>query len=200
MNRKELEELGLEPEQIEAVMKAHGSTVNATKEELDAVTTDRDALKEIVTDRDSQLESLKGVDAEGLQAEIERLKSENEATATEYQAKLDGQRFDFTLDKSLSGAKARNAKAVRALLKTEDLKMDGDKILNLDDQLKALQESDPYLFEAVKEEEQQEEQPAYKPSFSNGEHGTKPGGADPFADKLAKYKQKRNDIKWLQIT
>lgn len=190
MNREQLKELGLTNEQIEAVMKSHGSVVNATKEQLDTVTTDRDELKTQLTDRDAQLEELsaKATGNEELTAEIERLKNENTTTATEYQAKLDKQAFDFTLDKSLTGAKVKNAKAVRALLDTEKIKLDGEKLLNLDDQLAALKESDPYLFDAG---EQQEEG---KPHFSNGQHQT--GGGSEKVDfsnmsykELVKYKQ-----------
>lgn len=149
MNREFLEGLGLEKEAIDNIMKEHGKSVNATKHELETVTTDRDELKTQLTDRDKQLEELsaKAKGNEELTAEIERLKNENTTTAADYQAKLDKQAFDFTLDKSLTGAKVRNPKAVKALLDTEKIKLDGSKLLNLDDQLAALKESDPYLFE-----------------------------------------------------
>lgn len=163
MNREELKELGLSDEQIDKVMTSHGKVVNSTKEELTTVTTDRDGLKEQLTERDAQLETLSKVDAEGLQAEIDRLKGENETTATEYQEKLDKQAFDFNLEKALTGAKVRNPKAVKALLDTEKIKLDGDKLLNLDDQIKALQESDAYLFET-------EDDPEGNPNFTTGQH------------------------------
>lgn len=178
MNREELKALGLSDEQIEKV-------VNSTKEQLNAITTERDSLKEQLTERDNQLAELgkKVKDNEELTAEINRLKEENKTATQELQQKLEKQAFDFSLEKALTGAKVKNPKAVKALLDLEKIKLDGEKLLNLDDQLSALKESDPYLFD---EEQQQQEQ---KPTFTTGKHQTEGNkDNDPFAAKLAKYK------------
>lgn len=187
MNREELKALGLTEEQIDKVMASHGKVVNSTKDNLDSVTTERDDLKTQLTDRDKQLEDLKGK-AKGnddLTAEIERLKAENSTTATEYQAKLDKQSFEFSLDKALTSAQVKNAKAVKALLDTEKIKLDGEKLLNLDNQLTALKESDPYLFA----EEQQKDSSPEKPSFSTGEHGKGDGMTTADFSKMT-YKER----------
>src|SRR5699024_5403448 len=146
--------MGLTDEQIESVMAEHGKSVNEHKEQLDSVTTERDNLKEQLTDRDTQLNDLsdKVKDSEELTAEINRLKDENKTATKEVQEKLDKQAFDFTLDKALSNAKVKNTKAVKALLDTEKIKLDCDKLLNLDDQLEVLKESDGNLFEEEKKE------------------------------------------------
>ena len=49
-----------------------------------------------------------------------------------------------------SGAKSKNIKSVKANLDLEKIKLDGDKLLGFDDQIKALKESDAYLFEIDK--------------------------------------------------
>ncbi|MEO7904634.1 MAG: phage scaffolding protein [Candidatus Saccharimonadales bacterium] len=150
MNREALKELGLTPEQVDAVMTSHGKSVEDLKgkvAKVDALETQLTDLQGQLTDRDTQLDALSKVDAAGLQAEIDRLKDENTTTATDYQAKLEKQQFDFTLEKALLDAKVRNPKAVKALLDTESIKLDGDKLLNLDSQLEALQTSDSYLFD-----------------------------------------------------
>jgi predicted nucleic acid-binding Zn-ribbon protein len=174
MNREFLKGLGLEDEAIDKIMAEHGKTVNKTKEDLTTVTTERDNLKQTVADRDTQLEDLgkKVKDNDELTAEIDRLKDENKTATQEMQGKLDKQAYDFALDKALSGAKVKNAKAVKALLDTEKIKLDGDKLLGLDDQLKTIKESDGYLFE--------EEQQQGKPSFSTGQHQTATG-VNPFS-------------------
>jgi len=151
MNREELKELGLTDEQIDSVMKSHGKTVNSIKEKADKVDgleAQVEDYKNQLKDRDEQLEELstKAKDNEELTAEIEKLKESNKNTAAEYQAKLDQQAFEFKLEKALADAKAKNPKAVKALLNVEEIKLDGDKLLGLEDQLKALQESDAYLF------------------------------------------------------
>ncbi|RLJ90127.1 phage scaffolding protein [Planococcus citreus] len=99
-------------------------------------------------DRDKQLDDLSKTakDSADLTAEINRLKDENATQATEYQTKLQQQALDAKLNEALHGAKAKNPRAVKALLDAEQIKLDGEKLLGLDDQLSALKESDAYLF------------------------------------------------------
>jgi len=98
--------------------------------------------------RDQQLEQLKQAagNSEELKAQIEQLQAENQKAAEEWQAKMAQMQLDFAIDKALTAAKAKNAKAVKALLDLEKVKLDGEQLLGLDDQLKAIQQSDPYLF------------------------------------------------------
>lgn len=183
MNREFLEKLELEKDIVDKIMAEHGKTIGATNQELESVTTERDSLKEQLAERDEQLEELKKVDAEGLQAKIDELQEVNETTRTEYEEKLHQQAFDFKLQEALTGAKVRNPKAVKALLDVESIKLDGDKLLNLDDQLEQLKESDEYLFEQEKQDDKKQ------PTIVTG--GNPDGGenndGDPFAAKLAKY-------------
>lgn len=151
MNREFLKEKGLNDEQIEAVMKAYGQSVNDIKEKADKVEGLESQIEDLqgqLKERDTQLEDLgkKAKDSEELTAEIDRLKEENENATQELKDKLSKQAFEFTLENSLGKAGAKNPKAVKALLDTESIKLDGETLLGLDDQLKALQESDGYLF------------------------------------------------------
>lgn len=166
MNREALKAMGLTDEQVESVMKEHGKSVNELKEqanEVDTLKAQNEDLTKQLTARDEQLEELKKVDAEGLKAKIGELQTANEATKTEYEEKLHKQAFEFKLREALTDAKVRNPKAVQALLDVESIKLDGDKLLNLDSQLEALKESDAYLFE-------QENTPGHKPNFTIGNH------------------------------
>lgn len=181
MNREKLKELGLNDEQIEAVMKEHGLSVNEIKEKadkVDGISTQNEDLKQQIKDRDKQLDELgkKAKDSEELTAEIERLKDENKTATQELQDKLDKQSFDFALEKSLGKAGAKNPKAVKALLDTESIKQDGETLLGLDNQLKSLQESDSYLFE-------QEEPPGLRGRQPHqGGGNTPPTNKNPFSD------------------
>jgi len=112
------------------------------------------------------------------------LKQQNETVKTEYEEQLEAQAFDHKLENTLSGAKVKNTKALRALLDMDTIKLDGDVLKGLDDQMSALQESDPYLFE-VEEEPEPDPTPTIVPS-GNPDGGSNPDG-DPFAAKLAKY-------------
>src|SRR5690625_3091892 len=149
MNRELLKELGLTDEQIEEVMKAHGKSVNELKgqvNELESLKTQNEDLTKQLTERDEQLEELKKIDAERLQAKIEELQQANEQTKNEYEEKLQQQAFEHKLHDTMKESGVRNVKAVKALLDVESIKLDGDKLLGLDDQLEQLKETDDYLF------------------------------------------------------
>ena len=98
--------------------------------------------------RDAQLEQLKQAagNSEELKAQIEALQAENKKAAEEWQAKMSQMKLDFAIERALTTAKAKNIKAVKALLDMSKVKLDGDQLLGLDDQLKVIQQSDPYLF------------------------------------------------------
>lgn len=155
------------------------------KDKFDTVNNENKDLKQQISDRDTQLEDLgkKVKDNKELTHEIDRLKQENQTATQELQEKLDNQAYEFALDKALVSEKVKNTKAVKALLDTEKIKLDGEKLLNLDDQLKELKESDAYLFE----QEQQQEPP--KPNFTTGQHQTGTG-INPKDFKKMSYKER----------
>lgn len=109
-----------------------------------------------ITNRDTQLEELKKVDAEKLQEEIVTLQQTNKTLAEQHEAEIKQLKIDQAIERQLSAAKAKNTKAVKALLDLENVELSEDgSIKNLDDQLKTLKESDNYLFD-VEEKKQQE--------------------------------------------
>ena len=143
MKRKELEEMGLTPEQVNKVMEQNGRDVEAAKGELATITKERDDLKKDVETRDKQIDDLQksAKGNEELQKQIEDLQKENRAT-----------KVNAAIEKALTGAKAKNLTAVKALLKDLDkaeLLEDGT-IKGLAEQIKGLQTADDtkFLFEA----------------------------------------------------
>ena len=48
---------------------------------------------------------------------------------------------------ALANVGAKNPKAVKALLDLEKISLDGENLIGLSDQVKILEESDPYLFD-----------------------------------------------------
>ena len=118
------------------------------KDKYNEVAEAKKKLEADIQERDKQLEQLKNAagNSEELKAQIEQLQAENQKAAEEWQAKMAQMKLDFALERALATARAKNPKAVKALLDMEKVKLDGDQLLGLDDQLKALQQSDPYLF------------------------------------------------------
>lgn len=125
-----------------------GSYVPRAK--LKEATDEAKELKAQLKERDGQLESLKSAATgnEELTKQIEALKEQNKTVQADYEAKLKAQAKDHAIDQAISQAKGKSAKAIKAMLDLEKISLDGQNILGLDDQLKALQESDAYLFDS----------------------------------------------------
>ncbi|GAA5417928.1 hypothetical protein Pryu01_03006 [Paraliobacillus ryukyuensis] len=144
------------------------------KDKFDAVNQEKNDYKKQVGDRDKQINDLseKAKGNEELTKELDDLKKANQKATEEYENKLKQQSFEYSLKDALSANKVRNPKAVKALLDTEAIKLDGDKLLGLEEQLNAIKESDPYLF-------QEEQQDPPKPNFTTGQHQKQSGAGEP---------------------
>lgn len=169
--------LGLTEEQANKVVEGFGSMI--PKARFDEVNDANKQLKKDVSDRDSQLEELKKVDAAGLQKKIEELQETNKKNQETYDAQIKQIQIDSAVEKALTGAKAKNIKAVKALLDLEKAELDGETIKGLDEQLKALQEGEDskFLFDVKTESKP----PAFK-GFKPGESGD---GGTPGAQPLS---------------
>lgn len=105
-------------------------------------------LERQLQDRDKQLQDLesKATGNEELKKALQEAQEANKAATEEWQAKTAKMQLDFAVERALTAAKAKNPKAVKALLDMAKVKLDGEQLLGLDDQLKELQKSDAYLF------------------------------------------------------
>lgn len=148
MKREFLKNMELTDEQIDAIMAENGKDVNGLKEQVNSLTTEKDGLQSQLTERDTQLKDLKGKvkDSDELTAEIDQLQKANKEAKEKYEADLTAQQKSFLVDKALASAGARNAKAVSSLLDLDSVEVKDGQLTGLDDQLKALRDSDGYMF------------------------------------------------------
>lgn len=181
MTRKQLEDLGLTKEQADSVMKINGDDIENAKgtaaTEIKNLQTEVDGLKTQVGDRDKQLETLKASagDNADLKKQIEDLQTENATAKANHESELNQLKIDFAVEKALTGAKAKNIKAVKALLELNDAKLDKDgNVKGLAEQIEKLTSGDDtkFLFEAQKQTKQQQNFKGFQPGAS-GEQ--KPG-------------------------
>lgn len=153
MKKEDFLKLGFTEEQAEKAAEASAEELKGfiPKVRFDEVNNSKKQLETDIKTRDEQLEALKAVDAEGLKAEIEKLQGENKTAKEKYEADLKKIQIDNAVEKALMGAKAKNVKAVKALLDLDNAELDGETIKGLDDQLKKLQEGEDskFLFEAT---------------------------------------------------
>ena len=146
-----LKKAGIEEEKLDGVIGDINKELPKyfiPKDKYNEVAEAKKKLETDIQERDNQLEQLKNAagNSEELKAQIEQLQADNKKAAEEWQAKMAQMQLDFAIEKALTAAKAKNAKAVKALLDLEKVKLDGEQLLGLDDQLKELQKSDAYLF------------------------------------------------------
>ncbi|EAA0272928.1 scaffolding protein [Listeria monocytogenes] len=148
MQREYLKGLGLEDEVINKVMAENGKDVTAAKQQLSEVEAERDGLKSQLTQRDKDIDDLKKDSGTGeeLKKQIEDLQQKNKDLESDYQSEIAETKKNSAIELALAGAKARNPKAVKALLDNDKLELTDEGLKGLDEQLGALQESDAYLF------------------------------------------------------
>lgn len=59
MERKTLEEMGLDKDQVNTIMAEFGKSVNGLKEQVDTLTAERDSFKKQVDNSNKQLDEMK---------------------------------------------------------------------------------------------------------------------------------------------
>ena len=171
MNKEELLKLGLTEEQAEKVLSANTEQLKGfiPKARFDEVNNAKKQAEKDLSDRDKQLETLKNStgDVETLKQTIETLQNENKAAMDKYNAELAEIKLAGAVDTALLGADALNVKAVKALLDMSKIKMDGDVLLGINEQIESLKkaEDSKMLFKAVEVGKQK------GPNFA----GVKPG-------------------------
>lgn len=117
--------------------------------------------------------------ADEYKTKIDELTAAQKNEKENFDKQLADLRNGYALDDALRGAKARNVKALKGMLDMSKITYDGDKVLGLDDQIKALKESDAYLFE--EETPADTNPPQSKPSFGSGLTKGDPNNGNHFS-------------------
>jgi hypothetical protein len=141
------------------------------RSDFNALSDTKKSLETQIGERDKQLDELKKVDAAGLQAEIARLQGENTKAKSDFDVQLKGIKLKAALEARLAKEKAVDVTAVSALLDHSKISLDGENLIGIDDQIKALRDSKKWAFES---------------SDVPGAGGNPPPGGDPGKTPLPK--------------
>lgn len=112
--------------------------------DFNTLNTEKKNLADTVKERDKQLETLKAStgDVEALKNQIATLQTENATAAKAHEAEIKSLKIDTAVELALSAAKAKNVKAVKALLDLDKAELDADgTVKGLADQIKKLAEA-----------------------------------------------------------
>lgn len=144
MQRKFLEDLGLEKEVIDKIMTENSNDINNVKKKSE---TERDNYKEQLETAQTALKEFEGIDVKELNGKIKQLTDDLAAKDTEYQTKIADMEFNSVLDSAIAGVKAKNSKAVKALLDLETLKSSKNQSEDIKSALEKVKSENDYLFD-----------------------------------------------------
>lgn len=149
MKTEFLKGLGIESQEvIDKIMAENGKDVNAAKKNTEQLETQVSGLQEQINERDKQLKQLKdsAKDNESLLSQIQQLQEDNKTAKADYDAKIADMQKSNAIEIAVRDAKAKNAKAVIALLDTEKIKMVDGQLVGISEQLDALTKGEDTNF------------------------------------------------------
>lgn len=134
----QLEEKLKDNKEVKLANLAAGSYVD--KRKFDDKVSELATANETIKGLQETVKKFDGVDVDGLR------KSAADWEA-KYNADIAAVKLDSAVSMALVEAKAKNPKLARAALDMSTIKLDGDKLLGLSEQVEALKKSDAYLFD-----------------------------------------------------
>lgn len=190
MTKEEFIALGFTEEQATKAATASAEELKGfiPKARFDELNEAKKKAEKDVSDRDKQIEEL-GKTAglsEELKQQIETLQAENKEAAEKHASELKELQLSNAIKSALSG-KVHDEDLVAGLFQKDKLVINDGKVVGLDEQLKALQESKAFLF---KSEDGQEQQTV--PGFKVGGPGNPnpPAATASLKDAIAAHFQK----------
>ena len=161
--------------------------------DFNTLNTEKKNLADTVKERYKQLETLKAStgDVEALKNQIATLQTENATAAKAHEAELKSLKIDTAVELALSAAKAKNVKAVKALLDLDKAELDADgTVKGLADQIKKLAEAPDsgLMFETGKAGFK-----GFKPGESGDPNNQPPDYSKMTYDELAAYMENNPD-------
>lgn len=150
MKRNQLKDLGLDEDQIKAVMDLNGEDINNAKSGNDAIVEENNALKAQIAERDKDLKNLRknAKDNEELSNSYKKLETKYKNDTADLTNKLNQTRLTSAVDRALSASKVRDTKAIKGFLDMDKVKLDEQGNLSgLDEQIKEIHQTAPYIFD-----------------------------------------------------
>lgn len=157
MERKTLEEMGLDKDQVNTIMAEFGKSVNGLKEQVDTLTAERDSFKKQVDNSNKQLDEMKAniKDNDELKSQIADLQGQLKESQENAKAELLSVKKNNAINNALRDAHVRDNKAIMPFLDTDAIKYNDDGLTGLKGQIEELQKNKAFLFEQPEPEKPQ---------------------------------------------
>jgi len=135
-------------EDIDKQVSAEIGKAFVARADFNAANEAKKTLESRIGEYDKQIkgfEKLAG-DNEALKTQLTQAQEANKTAKSDYENSLKKVMLDSKVETALLSAKAKNTKAVRALLDESKISIDGENVLGLNEQLEALKKDSSYLF------------------------------------------------------
>lgn len=172
---EQLEEKLKDNKEVKIVNLAAGSHISKGK--YDDVVTELNTANETIKGLKETVSKFDGVDVDGLKKSVTDWENK-------YNTDITAIKLDSAVNMALVNAKAKNPKLAKAALDMSVIKLDGEKLIGLTEQVDALKESDAYLFETEQKVEDTKQGGAFV--FTTGGNHGGGGNADAFTNALLK--------------
>ena len=159
----------LTKEVIDAIMAENGRDIEAAKRPF----ADYDHIKQQLDEAQKTIKGFQDQDIEGVRKSAQAWEDKYNQAVKDHEAKLADMAFDRKLEDAITGAKGKNAKAIKALLDVDTLKASKNQDADIKAAMDALQKDSGYLFGDVGNP------PPYSPGAGTG--GSGGGSENPFA-------------------
>lgn len=146
MKTEFLKGLGLDDDAISKIMAENGKDIASEQKKTTKAEEERDTYKANYETAQTTLKEFEGVDVKELQGKITELNTTLVNKDKELADKLAERDFNDSLKAAIQEAGGKNAKAVMACLDMDALKTSKNQKDDISNALKAIQESDSYLF------------------------------------------------------
>ena len=156
---EQLEEKLKDNKEVKLANLAAGSHISKGK--YDELETKYNTANETIKGLRETVSKFDGVDVDGLKKSVTDWE-------TKYNTDIAAVKLDSAVNMALVEAKAKNPKLAKAALDMSVIKLDGDKLLGLTEQIDTLKQSDAYLFDI---EQQADDKGGAQVFKTGGEHG-----------------------------
>lgn len=148
MERKFLEDLGMEKEIINQIMAEHGKNIQDLQKKISDVQEENQQLKNDNSTYQKTIEKFKDIKPDEMQQTINDLKNQIQENENKYKQDLADRDFNSFIDNGLNEAKARDVRAVKALLDIDLLKNSKNQNEDFKKAVEELKQNKSFLFES----------------------------------------------------
>lgn len=184
MKKEDLIALGVDEETAKSIMALHGKTVTQLNAQVATAESERDGALQQLQSNQTELNSLKDAAKgnEELTQKLTDLQAAFDNSKADSEKALLAANVDYAIKLALKDEHSIDDEYIMEKLDRDTIKLDGDKLMGFEDQLKAIKESKPHLFQNMEQEQKKVDPPT--PSIFIGGNPTGGDGDKSIVEKI----------------